>query len=176
LCFFLLLAWHCDFFFVCSLHVVLLTLCCSLHVSAMLISCCCHFFRIAFFFFTLMSHLSHWCNYFWASRVIVLLFFCCCLAFLALLPQLLLHCYCCLYFSYATTSTLLALLPLLFLRCYLVLLTLQIPTSLFEPIDISGQTLTKNLTKLLDNYALKRKIIAYVNNEGSNLNTMTIAI
>jgi hypothetical protein len=49
---------------------------------------------------------------------------------------------------------------------------LQIPTNLFEPIDINGQTLAKKLTKLLDNYALRRKIIAYVNNEGSNLNTM----
>jgi hypothetical protein len=33
--------------------------------------------------------------------------------------------------------------------------------------------LAKNSTKLLDNYALKRKIIAYVKDEGSNLNTMT---
>jgi hypothetical protein len=52
----------------------------------------------------------------------------------------------------------------------------HITLGLFEPIDISGQTLAKNLTKLLDNYALKRKIIAYVNNEGSNLNTMTTAL
>ncbi len=40
----------------------------------------------------------------------------------------------------------------------------------FEAIEISGQTLAKNLTKVLDNYALKRKIIAYVKDEGSNLN------
>jgi hypothetical protein len=32
--------------------------------------------------------------------------------------------------------------------------------------------LAKNLTKVLDNYALKRKIIAYVKDEGSNMNTM----
>ncbi len=29
------------------------------------------------------------------------------------------------------------------------------------------------MTKLLDSYALKRKIIVYVKDEGSNLNTMT---
>jgi hypothetical protein len=33
--------------------------------------------------------------------------------------------------------------------------------------------LVKKLTKLLDNYALKRKIIAYVKDEGSNMNIMT---
>jgi hypothetical protein len=32
------------------------------------------------------------------------------------------------------------------------------------------------LKKLLDSYALKKKIIAYVKDEGSNLNTMTIAL
>jgi hypothetical protein len=154
------------------LHVDFLVLRCSFHVSAVLLSCCCHFFRIAFIFLTLMSHFSHWCNSSRSLRIIVSFFLCCCLAFLTLLPQLFLHCYCCLYSSYATTSTLLALLLLLFLHCYFVLLTLQIPTNLFEPIDINGQTLAKKLTKLLDNYALRRKIIAYVNNEGSNLNTM----
>jgi hypothetical protein len=49
---------------------------------------------------------------------------------------------------------------------------LKKPTSLFEPIDISGQILAKTLIELLDNYALRRKIIAYVKDEGSNLNTM----
>jgi len=47
---------------------------------------------------------------------------------------------------------------------------------LFEPIDTTGQTLVKNLTKLLDNYALRRKIITYVKDEGSNLNTMTTSL
>ncbi len=47
---------------------------------------------------------------------------------------------------------------------------------LFEPIDTIGQTLAKNLTKLLDNYALRRKIITYVKDEGSNLNTMTTSL
>jgi len=36
--------------------------------------------------------------------------------------------------------------------------------------------LAKNLIELLDNYALRRKIIAYVKDEGSNLNTMTIIL
>jgi len=47
---------------------------------------------------------------------------------------------------------------------------------LFEPIDTTGQTLAKKLTKLLDNYALRRKIIIYVKDEGSNLNTMTTSL
>jgi hypothetical protein len=34
------------------------------------------------------------------------------------------------------------------------------------------KTLGKNLIKLLDNYALRKKIIVYVKDEGSNLNTM----
>ncbi len=34
----------------------------------------------------------------------------------------------------------------------------------------------KNLTKLLDNYVLRRKIIAYVKDEGSNLNIMIAAL
>jgi len=36
--------------------------------------------------------------------------------------------------------------------------------------------LAKNLIELLDNYASRRKIIAYVKDEGSNINTMTIAL
>jgi hypothetical protein len=36
---------------------------------------------------------------------------------------------------------------------------------LFEPINTTRQTLAKRLTKLLDNYTLKRKIIAYVKDE-----------
>jgi hypothetical protein len=36
--------------------------------------------------------------------------------------------------------------------------------------------LAKNLTKLLDSYALKRKIIVYVKNERSNLNIMTTTL
>jgi hypothetical protein len=36
--------------------------------------------------------------------------------------------------------------------------------------------LAKKLTKLLDSYALRRKIIAYVKDEGSNLNTMTTTL
>jgi hypothetical protein len=52
----------------------------------------------------------------------------------------------------------------------------HITLDLFEPIDISGQTLTKNLIELLDSYALRKKNIAHVKDEGSNLNTMIIAL
>ncbi len=36
--------------------------------------------------------------------------------------------------------------------------------------------MAKKLTKLLDNYALEKKFIAYVKDEGSNLNTMTTTL
>jgi hypothetical protein len=52
----------------------------------------------------------------------------------------------------------------------------HINLGLYEPIDTTGQTLAKKLTKLLDSYALRRKIIAYVKDEGSNLNTMTTTL
>jgi len=41
--------------------------------------------------------------------------------------------------------------------------------------DSFSQTLAKNLIELLGEYNLKDKIIAYVKDEGSNLNTMTRA-
>jgi len=37
--------------------------------------------------------------------------------------------------------------------------------------DTSGQALAKDLIELLGKYNLKKKIIAYVKDEGSNLNT-----
>jgi hypothetical protein len=45
---------------------------------------------------------------------------------------------------------------------------------LFEATETIGQALANNLTNLLDQYGLRNKIIAYVKDEGSNLNTMTI--
>jgi len=39
--------------------------------------------------------------------------------------------------------------------------------------DDSGPTLAKDLIELLGKYNLREKNIAYVNNESSNLNTMT---
>jgi hypothetical protein len=42
---------------------------------------------------------------------------------------------------------------------------------LFESIHIIGQTLVKNFIELLDNYALRKKNIVYVKDEGSNLNS-----
>jgi len=44
--------------------------------------------------------------------------------------------------------------------------------SLFEKTKITGQAL-ESLTKLLDKYGLRRKIILYVKDEGYNLNAMT---
>jgi hypothetical protein len=46
----------------------------------------------------------------------------------------------------------------------------------FEPVEIIGQALVKNLIELLDAYDSKNKIIAYVKDEGSNLNTLTNAL
>jgi len=51
-----------------------------------------------------------------------------------------------------------------------------ITIGLFETTKIIGQTLVNNLTKLLEEYGLRNKSIAYVNDEGSSLNTMTIAL
>ncbi len=47
----------------------------------------------------------------------------------------------------------------------------QVTIGLFETTKTIGQTLTNNLIKLLDQYGLRNKIIAYVKEENSNLNT-----
>jgi hypothetical protein len=47
---------------------------------------------------------------------------------------------------------------------------------LFEATKIIEQMLVNNLTKLFDQYGLINKIIVYVKDEGSNLNTMRIAL
>ncbi len=47
---------------------------------------------------------------------------------------------------------------------------------MFETFNTTMHALAKNLTKLLDKYDLKEKIISYVKDEGSNLNTMTITL
>jgi hypothetical protein len=46
----------------------------------------------------------------------------------------------------------------------------------FEAIQITKQTLVNNLTKFFDQYGLRDKIIAYVKDEGSNLNNMIIVL
>jgi hypothetical protein len=46
---------------------------------------------------------------------------------------------------------------------------------LFESLDTTQQALARNLTKLLDQYSLRKQIIVYVKDEGSNLNGMTNA-
>jgi hypothetical protein len=48
----------------------------------------------------------------------------------------------------------------------------HITLGLFEPTYTTKHTLAKKLIELLDNYALRRKIITYVKDEGSNLNNM----
>ncbi len=47
---------------------------------------------------------------------------------------------------------------------------------LFELTKIIRQVLAKNLIELLDAYGLRNKIITYVKDEGSNLNTLTNAL
>ncbi len=47
---------------------------------------------------------------------------------------------------------------------------------LFEVREIAWQTLTISLTKLLKEYGLKEKIIAYVKDEGFNFNAMTVTL
>jgi hypothetical protein len=44
---------------------------------------------------------------------------------------------------------------------------------LFEAIETIGKALARNLIELLDAYSLRNKIITYVKDEGSNLNTLT---
>jgi hypothetical protein len=44
----------------------------------------------------------------------------------------------------------------------------HITFGLFEATNISRQTLTINLIEILDTYELKRKIVIYVKDEGSN--------
>jgi hypothetical protein len=46
---------------------------------------------------------------------------------------------------------------------------------LFEALETTQQALAKSLTKLLDRYCLRKKIIVYVKTKGSNLNAMTNA-
>ncbi len=52
----------------------------------------------------------------------------------------------------------------------------QITIDFFEATKIIGQKLVNNLTNFFDQYGLKNNIIAYVKDEGSDLNTMTIAL
>jgi hypothetical protein len=47
---------------------------------------------------------------------------------------------------------------------------------LFETTKTIGQALAKSLTKLLDKYGLRKKIIVYVKDEGSKFNEMIGAL
>ncbi len=50
----------------------------------------------------------------------------------------------------------------------------HIKIGLFEASETSRQTLVKNLQDLLKHYGLTKKILAYVKDEGFNLNTMMV--
>jgi hypothetical protein len=52
----------------------------------------------------------------------------------------------------------------------------HVTLGLFEAIDITKQALTRNLIDLLDIYGLKNKIITYVKDEGSTLNTLILTL
>jgi hypothetical protein len=52
----------------------------------------------------------------------------------------------------------------------------HVTIGLFEATKTNGQALVNNLTNLFDQYGLRNKTIAYVKNEGSNLNTMIIVL
>jgi hypothetical protein len=43
---------------------------------------------------------------------------------------------------------------------------------LFQAIETLGQALATNLTKLFDQYEMRKKNIAYVKDEGANLTTV----
>jgi hypothetical protein len=52
----------------------------------------------------------------------------------------------------------------------------HITIRLFEANETIGQVMARNLIELLDQYNLRKKIVAYVKDEGANLNTMAIAL
>jgi hypothetical protein len=51
----------------------------------------------------------------------------------------------------------------------------HITIGLFKASNTFGHALAKDLIELLNKYDLKKKIVSYVKNEGSNLNTMIVA-
>jgi type IV pilus biogenesis protein CpaD/CtpE len=52
----------------------------------------------------------------------------------------------------------------------------HITIRLFEANETIGQAMARNLIELLDQYNLRKKIVAYVKDKGANLNAMTIAL
>jgi hypothetical protein len=52
----------------------------------------------------------------------------------------------------------------------------HVTIGLFKVTKIIDQALVRSLTELLDKYGLRKKIIVYVRDEGSNLNAMTIVL
>jgi len=52
----------------------------------------------------------------------------------------------------------------------------HITVGLFKTFEILGQTLTRILEDLLEQYGLIKNILVYVKNKGANLNIMTIVL
>jgi hypothetical protein len=52
----------------------------------------------------------------------------------------------------------------------------HITIGLFEANETTRQAMARNLIKLLNQYDLRKKIVAYVKDEGTNLNAMTRAL
>ncbi len=52
----------------------------------------------------------------------------------------------------------------------------HVTLDLFEVVEIIRHALIRNLIELLDGYGLRNKIIAYVKDEGSNVNTLINAL
>jgi len=52
----------------------------------------------------------------------------------------------------------------------------KVTINLFEAIETTGQALARNLNELLDSYGSNKIIIAYVKDEGANVNSMTISL
>jgi len=52
----------------------------------------------------------------------------------------------------------------------------HIIVGLFKTNETTSQALARNLTKVLNQYALRTKIIAYVKNESANLNATTTTL
>ncbi len=52
----------------------------------------------------------------------------------------------------------------------------QVTIGLFEAIETTRQALVINLSNLLDSFGLSKKIIAFVKDEGANLNAMTLTL
>jgi hypothetical protein len=53
-------------------------------------------------------------------------------------------------------------------------MNMPIIIGVFEASETTSEALARNSTELLDQYDLRKKIIAYVKDEGANLNAMIV--